>query len=108
MVLPNFDFDSMAWFEGGNWMTRIENPQKFQNEFETFKKRMGKHSSWFNALDNGKQWDLLFLWKKQKYLAKTTKDQVSLRKFLYAKRKSRQFFVSKQKLRESTLNNLFN
>ena len=107
MVFPNFDFDSMNWFEG-DWVTRIKNPQKFQNEFESFRKRMGKHSSWFNALDTRKQWDLLFLWKKQKHLAKTTKEQVSLRKFLYGKRKSRQFFVSTQKLRESTLNNLFN
>ena len=106
MVFPNFD--SMNWFDGGSWMSKIDNPQKFQNEFESFKKRMGKHSSWFNALDTKKQWDLLFLWKKQKHFAKGTKDQVSLRKFLYEKRKSRQFFVSTQKLRESTLNNLFN
>ena len=106
MVLPNFD--RMDWFDGGSWMSKIDNPQKFQNEFESFKKRMGKHSCWFNALDTKKQWDLLFLWKKQKHLAKIAKDQVSLRKFLYVKRKSKQFFVSRQKLRESALNNLFN
>jgi hypothetical protein len=106
MVFPNFD--SMNWFDGGSWMSKIDNPQKFQNEFESFKKRMGKHSSWFNALDTKKQWDFLFLWKKQKHIAKSTNTQVSLKKFLYTKRKSRQFFVSTQKLRESALNNLFN
>ena len=34
--------------------------------------------------------------------------KVSLRKFLYEMREKRKFFVSKQKLRESTINNLFN
>jgi hypothetical protein len=104
MVFPNFD--SMNWFDG--WIKKVDNPQKFQNEFESFRKRIGKNSSWFNALDTKKQWDLLFLWKKKKYTAKSTNTKVSLNKFLYEKRKSRQFFVSTQKLRESTLNNLFN
>lgn len=108
MVFPNFaNFDRMTWFEG-DWVRSIDNPQKFKNEFESFKRRLGKHSYWFDALENKKQWDLLFAWKRQKHLAKTTKTQVSLKKFLYEKRKSRQFFISKQKLRESALNNLFN
>ena len=106
MVFPNFD--RMDWFVGGYDYDKIDNPRKFQNEFESFKSRVGKHTPWFDALSSKNQWDLLFLWKKKKYFAKENKNQVSLRKFLYEMRNKRKFFVSKQKLRESALNNLFN
>jgi hypothetical protein len=84
----------------------IVNPKKFQNEFESFKNRMGKHSAWFMALDEKRQWDLLFLWKEHKYKCKKTNIDPSLRGFICERKQKGKFFVSKQKLRESTLNQL--
>jgi hypothetical protein len=84
----------------------IVNPKKFQNEFESFKNRMGKHSAWFMALDEKRQWDLLFLWKEHKYNCKKTNIDPSLRGFICERKQKGKFFVSKQKLRESTLNQL--
>jgi hypothetical protein len=106
VVLPNFN--KMMWFDG-SYNGSIDNPQKYKNEFESFKRKLGKHKYWFESLELKKQWDLLFIWKKQKYFYQNTKNnQVSLRKFLYEKRNSIRFFVSKERLRESALNNLFN
>ncbi len=85
---------------------KIDNPKKFQNEFESFKNKIGKHSVWFMALDEKRQWDLLFLWKQHKFKCKKLNTTTSLRIFLYEKKKKGKFFVSKQKLRESTLNHL--
>jgi hypothetical protein len=85
---------------------KIDNPKKFQNEFESFKDKLGKHSVWFYALDNKRQWDLLFLWKQHKFLCKKGGVEPSLRKFLWEKRKRGRFFVSKQKIRESALNQI--
>ncbi len=84
----------------------IVNPKKFQNEFESFKNKIGKHSAWFMALDEKRQWDLLFLWKEHKYKCKKINTEPSLRQFLCSKKQKGKFFVSKQKLRESTLNQL--
>lgn len=109
MVLPNFN--KMTWFDG-SYNVSINNPQKYKNEFESFKRKLGKHKYWFESLGIKKQWDLLFIWKKEKYFYQNTlqtkNNQVSLKKFLYEKRNSRQFFVPKERLRESALNNLFN
>lgn len=85
---------------------KIDNPLKFQNEFESFKKRLGKHTAWFLALHPNIQWDLLFLWKKYKWKSRVSGKDYSLRHFLYEKRQKGKFFVSKQKLRESTINQL--
>ena len=85
---------------------KVVNPKKHQNEFESFKKKLGKHSSWFHALDERRQWDLLFLWKNHKWKCKKTGEQPSLRNFIYEKKQKGRFFVSRQRLRESTLNQL--
>ena len=85
---------------------KIDNPKKFQNEFESFKERLGKHSVWFHALDDKRQWDLLFLWKEHKYRLKKSGVEPSLRKFLWENRKRGKFFVNKQRLRESALNQI--
>lgn len=85
---------------------RIVNPQKFQNEFESFKKKLGKNIYWFLSLDNKLQWDLLFLWKNYKWKCEERGDSISLRNFIYLKKNKGKFFVSKQKLRETTLNQL--
>jgi hypothetical protein len=84
----------------------VKNPKKYQNEFESFKNKMGKHSAWFMALDERRQWDLLFLWKEHKFKCKRSNLEPSLRVFIYEKKQKGKFFVSKQKLRESTLNQL--
>jgi hypothetical protein len=86
----------------------VENPKKFQNEFEAFSKRMGKHSAWFSALDSKKQWNLLFLWKKHKWMKNKGGQSISLKKFLQDVKKTRKFYVPIQRLRESTLNKLLN
>jgi hypothetical protein len=86
----------------------VENSKKLKNEFEAFSKRMGKHSAWFSALDSKKQWDLLFLWKKHKWLKKKGAQSISLKKFLQDVKKTRKFYVPIQRLRESTLNKLLN
>jgi hypothetical protein len=89
---------------------KIKNPQKFQNEFKSFKKKLGKYSIWFNSLESHLQWDLLFMWKSFKYhhSQKNISDSdPSLRNFLFQTRqKHKKFYVSKQKLREIALNEL--
>jgi hypothetical protein len=76
------------------------------NDCLAFKNRMGKHSAWFMALDEKRQWDLLFLWKEHKYKCKRINVDPSLRGFICEKKQKGKFFVSRQKLRESTLNQL--
>jgi hypothetical protein len=83
-----------------------DNPKKFQNEFKAFNKRLGKHSAWFVALDNKKQWDLLFLWKNYKWTCSKNNQSISLKKFLRNIKSYRKFYVSIQRLRESTLNSI--
>jgi hypothetical protein len=83
-----------------------DNPKKFQNEFEALKRRLGKHSAWFNALDKKKQWDLLFLWKNHKWICSKTNKSVSLKNFLREIRTKHKFYVPIQRLRESTLNSI--
>lgn len=103
MVLPNI-FNRV---KSKLIMTKSEdNPKKFQNEFEAFSKRLGKHSAWFNALDKKKQWDLLFLWKKHKWNCSRQKRSISLKNFLREIKTKRKFYVPIQKLRESTLNSI--
>jgi hypothetical protein len=82
------------------------NPKKFQNEFDAFKRRIGKHSAWFNALDKKKQWDLLFLWKNHKWICSKNKKSASLKNFLREIRIKRRFYVPIQKIRESALNSI--
>lgn len=82
---------------------------QYQKEFESFKRRIGKFSFWFDSLDSKKQWDLLFLWKKHKWNNLNAEDNSpSLKKFLHRKMKSPKFWVSTQKIREKKLNNLIN
>jgi hypothetical protein len=89
-----------------NRLEKVENAKKFQNEFESFKSRLGKHSVWFNALDDKRKWDLLFLWKKHKFKCKQIGVSTSIKIFLWEKRSRGRFFVSKQKIRESAINTL--
>jgi hypothetical protein len=80
---------------------------QYQKEFQSFKKRMGKFSFWFNSLDDKRQWDLIFLWKKHKWNNSFEIDNTSsLKKFLHRKMKSPKYWVSTQKIREQKLNNL--
>jgi hypothetical protein len=84
---------------------KIDNPKKFQNEMDSFRNRLGKHITWFNALHKDLQWELMFTWKKFKFMNKSTQS-ISFKKFIYLKQKSAKFFISKQRLRESNLNEL--
>ena len=88
---------------------KIENPKKFQREFQSFVKRLSgnKHEIWFLSLDPKKQWDLLFEWKSCKYHAKKNNQKsLSFKKFIHSIKFRRKFHVSKQKLRESALNKI--
>lgn len=98
---------------------KIDNPKKFQNEFEAFKKRIGKHKVWFYALDEKRQWDVLFYWKKEKFFSKGARinrkrgvremnQGLSLNLFLHSIRKAPKFYVTKQRLRQSALEHLIN
>jgi hypothetical protein len=87
--------------------SKIENPKKFQREFESFQKKFvgSKNEIWFDSLDERRQWDLLFLWKKHKYWHRN-KTSLSFKKFMYSIKQSRKFKVSTQRLREVALNKI--
>lgn len=88
---------------------KVENPKKFQREFQSFVKKLSgnKHEVWFLSLDTKKQWDLLFEWKSYKYhVKKSNQKSVSFKKFIHSMRLRRKFRVSKQRLRESALNKI--
>jgi len=87
---------------------KVENPKKFQNEFASFCKRFfeNQHEVWFLSLDEKKQWDLLFEWKKYKYFSKKKNSSPSFKKFVDKAKSRKKFSVSKQKLREITLNKI--
>lgn len=86
---------------------KVENPKKFQREFESFQKKFvgGKNEIWFDSLDERRQWDLLFLWKKHKYLNRN-KISLSFKKFIHSLKQTRKFKVSTQRLREAALNKI--
>jgi hypothetical protein len=46
---------------------RSKSNKKNNKQLESFKNRLGMHIIWFNALSIEKQFDLLFLWKKEKW-----------------------------------------
>ena len=89
---------------------KIDNPRKFQREFEAFEKKFlcNKHEIWFLSLEDKQKWDLLFEWKKHKHYVKKQNTSVSFKKFIYNIKSKRKFRVSKQKLREVTLNKIIN
>ncbi len=81
---------------------------RYQKEFESFRKRLGKFSIWFDALLPDKRWYLFFEWKKFKWIQSQNSKSISLRKFLYEKKKTSKYWVSSQKIREHKINKLFN
>jgi hypothetical protein len=85
---------------------KVENNKKFQREFESLQKRFtgGKNEIWFLALDERRKWDLLFLWKRHKYVYKN--ENISFKKFIYSLKNARKFRVSTQRLREAALNKI--
>jgi hypothetical protein len=87
--------------------SKVENPRKFQREFESFKKKFvgSKNEIWFDSLDERRQWDLLFIWKKHKY-SNRNKSGISFKKLIYSIKQSRKFKVSTQRLREVALNKI--
>lgn len=92
--------------QGGHKKT--DNPEKFRKEFNSFSKKFinTKHEIWFFSLSNSRQWDLLFGWKKFKFYQKKKNSTPSFKKFVYFMKTNRKFWVSKQKLREATLNKI--
>lgn len=81
---------------------------RYQKEFESFRKRLGKFSIWFDALVPDKRWHLFFEWKKFKWIQTQNDKSISLRKFLYEKKKTSKYWVSNQKIREHKINKIFN
>lgn len=86
----------------------MNNWKKLQRELKSLEKKLGKHSIWFQSLDSNRKWELLILWKNHKWILKSHGFEPSLRKFLHDKRRAPRFRVSKQRLRETTLNQIIN
>jgi len=49
--------------------------RKNEKELKSFRNKMGSNIVWFDSLSKGKQFDLLFGWKRTKYINKRTKPE---------------------------------
>lgn len=100
--------------------------RQHNKELSSFRNRMGKHIVWFDALASDKQYDLLFLWKKEKMNKKNitkptevkykygnrykltnltyTVYPASLKHFLEEHKLDRRFQPNKARIREASLN----
>lgn len=99
--------------------------RQHRKELKSFRNKMGKHIVWFDALTLTRQYDLLFLWKKEKHklkdievptkvkyeygnrarLQKTyTKYPASMKHFLEIYVLDSRFQPSKVRIREASLN----
>lgn len=59
-----------------------KNKKKHKKELESFRNRMGSNLVWFNSLSTSKQYDILFLWKIEKWREKNNKRP----KFIFVRR----------------------
>lgn len=112
--------------------------RKHEKELNTLRNKMGPNLVWFNSLSRGKQFDILFLWKKEKYKNKLTKPEyklisqrvpidpsrpwgkkrivkkmilkypASLKHFLISCRANPMFSPTKERVRETTIEILLN
>lgn len=98
--------------------------RQHKKELKSFRNKMGKHIVWFDALKLAKQYDLLFLWKKEKnkrrdillptktYYKKFRKTIIeyppSLKHFLEVYTLDSRFQPSKMRLREASLKIILN
>jgi len=99
--------------------------RQHKKELKSLRNKMGKHIVWFDALASNRQYDLLFLWKREKNnrkdikvptkskyeygnrftLQKTyTKYPASIKHFLEVYTLDSRFQPSKVKIREASLN----
>lgn len=49
--------------------------RKSEKELKSFRNKMGSNIIWFDSLSKGKQFDLLFGWKRTKHMNKRTKPE---------------------------------
>jgi len=84
--------------------------KRLEKEFSSFKRKImsGKHSHWFECLNNEKRFNVFLLSKKNKFNQNKEGKSFSLNKFLFDIRKKKQFFIPKNILREHTLNKILN
>jgi hypothetical protein len=94
---------------------------KIKKEFKSFKNKLhGQNKIWFESLPIKSQFDILFIWKYQKYNNKLTKPlikkvrgklvkkyPINLKYFLKSIKSSQRFKVDKNKLRERIILNIF-
>ena len=109
-----------------------KNKRKHIKEMKSFKNKMNVNNlAWFESLDNTKQYDILFIWKKIKnqsiikkpvvrYIRKynfDTKEYEYIKKIFYPSKlkyflksikKSKRFQGNKNKIRTSLINKILN
>lgn len=100
--------------------------RQHNKELKSFRNKMGKHIVWFDALASNRQYDLLFLWKKEKKdkkdITKPTEAKykygnryrlsnltytiypASIKHFLEIYKNDRRFQPNKSRIREASLN----
>jgi hypothetical protein len=105
--------------------------KRIEKEFNSFKKKMiGSNLVWFESLSNRRKWDLFYEWKRNKYYNKITEPKKinkrifdftkskikitammlyppSLKHFIRKCRNSQKYNVSKETLRDKTIDMLF-
>jgi hypothetical protein len=90
--------------------------RKHKKELKSLINKMGNHIIWFESLSPKKQYDVLFLWKNEKRFNKITKPTLvksrwgnwikyppNFKHFIINIKKNSSFRVSKQALRENTI-----
>jgi hypothetical protein len=86
-----------------------KNKVKTTKQFNQFKKRVSssKNGIWFDLLPDQKKFQLFLSWRTQLHL-KGCKTTLSLRKFIFSKRKLRFYRVPPQLLRDYSLTKILN
>jgi hypothetical protein len=107
---------------------RSKSDKKSGKELSSFKNRLGPNLIWFNSLSVEKQYDLLFMWKKEKWRnsnglrpklivkynhitrkrEKSINPPLKLKHWIISWRYLRQFATTKGKIRNSTINIILN
>ena len=84
--------------------------KRLEKEFKAFKRKImsGKHSHWFECLNQDKRFQVFIQSKRKKFKQHNEGKSFSLNKFLFDIRKKKQFFVPKYILREKALNKILN
>ena len=107
---------------------KSKSDKKHIKELNSFKKRLDKNLIWFNSLSIGKQYDILFMWKKEKWRdanghrpklivrynpitrrrEKELNPPLKLKHWIKPLKYSRQFITTKGKIRNSTIDIILN